>query len=181
MEQLYSWYVAGVVIYLEAYEGRDFKSRCVRLKMKLDDVIGGGERAAALFFAKRAPCSCLEEKKRFLKNLAKTSICAACNEIKDCTSLMRCGGCRVVQYCSENCQRADWPIHKDQCKTLRDICHPQSFSLWYYVKIRRNNLMVSLRDSIATSVFVLFMGIPSQWRDFLVQDHRRYCSSRKTK
>lgn len=129
MEQLYSWYVAGVVIYLEAYEGRDFKSRCVRLKMKLDDVIGGGERAAALFFAKRAPCSCLEEKKRLLKNLAKTSICAACNEIKDCTSLMKCGGCRVVQYCSEDCQRADWPVHKDQCKILRDICHPQSFSL----------------------------------------------------
>ncbi|KAF9448984.1 hypothetical protein P691DRAFT_668425, partial [Macrolepiota fuliginosa MF-IS2] len=32
--------------------------------------------------------------------------------------LLQCGACRVVRYCSKDCQRADWGTHKHICKTL---------------------------------------------------------------
>lgn len=31
------------------------------------------------------------------------------------TTVLRCGKCRSVQYCSAECQRADWPQHKPTC------------------------------------------------------------------
>ena len=31
-----------------------------------------------------------------------------------------CSGCLDVQYCSDQCQRADWPIHKQACNNIRD-------------------------------------------------------------
>ena len=39
-------------------------------------------------------------------------ICSTCNTA--CTS--RCNGCKVARYCSKDCQRADWPLHKKVCK-----------------------------------------------------------------
>jgi hypothetical protein len=30
----------------------------------------------------------------------------------------KCGGCHNISYCSEVCQRADWPRHKKVCKLL---------------------------------------------------------------
>jgi len=29
----------------------------------------------------------------------------------------RCSRCRVVSYCSKDCQRKAWPIHKNDCNT----------------------------------------------------------------
>lgn len=32
-------------------------------------------------------------------------------------SIQLCSRCRAVGYCSESCQKKDWPRHKTQCKT----------------------------------------------------------------
>ena len=105
LEHLFCLYTSGVIIYLESYdeglsppppeddEGSSavikdewaHKARCIRLKMRLDDVLGGGERAAVP--------SCLK----------------------------RCGDCNVVQYCSRQCQRADWSLHRNHCVLLSSI------------------------------------------------------------
>ena len=34
------------------------------------------------------------------------------------SALKPCAGCRVAQYCSRECQKADWPNHKIMCKKL---------------------------------------------------------------
>ena len=35
------------------------------------------------------------------------------------TKLRQCGACKLVGYCSTECQKADWPSHKEFCKAHR--------------------------------------------------------------
>lgn len=40
--------------------------------------------------------------------------CKVCSEPKE--KLNICSGCRLVSYCSQECQKADWLAHKNFCK-----------------------------------------------------------------
>lgn len=46
------------------------------------------------------------------------TICSSC--LKACSrgDLKQCGSCKVIRYCSVQCQRLDWPLHKTECKFL---------------------------------------------------------------
>lgn len=35
--------------------------------------------------------------------------------------LMRCSKCKRVAYCSVECQRADWRVHKQFCDTIVEL------------------------------------------------------------
>ena len=37
----------------------------------------------------------------------------------DSTALRRCTGCKSSSYCSKDCQRSDWPSHKQLCKSIQ--------------------------------------------------------------
>ena len=39
-------------------------------------------------------------------------------------SISRCGRCKTVRYCSSDCAKAHWPVHKDICKELADAPIP---------------------------------------------------------
>jgi ankyrin repeat protein/uncharacterized protein YjgD (DUF1641 family) len=43
--------------------------------------------------------------------------CAACgtNSIPTDAAFKRCSRCKAVQYCSKDCQRTHWPVHKASC------------------------------------------------------------------
>lgn len=48
---------------------------------------------------------------------ASVRVCARCgtNDAASDSKLMRCQRCKVVSYCSQECQRADWKQHKKLC------------------------------------------------------------------
>ncbi|KAL5488337.1 hypothetical protein ACEPAI_6445 [Sanghuangporus weigelae] len=48
--------------------------------------------------------------------------CYKCSKVPDNKkpgSLLFCGGCRAVGYCSKECQTSGWKDHKTECKTLK--------------------------------------------------------------
>lgn len=55
----------------------------------------------------------------------KASGCAHCGTAQRFTAdnpegkLMKCGGCRAVEYCSRECQKKAWKKHKVECKEIR--------------------------------------------------------------
>lgn len=55
----------------------------------------------------------------------KISGCSHCGTAQRFTSenpegkLMKCGGCRVAEYCSRECQKKAWKAHKGECKEIR--------------------------------------------------------------
>ncbi|KAJ6532467.1 hypothetical protein B0H19DRAFT_1187609 [Mycena capillaripes] len=46
--------------------------------------------------------------------------CYKCFEEED-VRLHRCGGCLRIVYCSLECQKLDWKVHKPMCKALGAI------------------------------------------------------------
>lgn len=49
-----------------------------------------------------------------LKSILGKNICALCGKI-DCAK--QCGKCRKVYYCSSDCQKKDWKLHKVTCSS----------------------------------------------------------------
>jgi hypothetical protein len=73
-----------------------------------------------LFLSKQIPCSCLDESKENAKQAPKTGRCRHCNSEDLKLELKKCSQCKSVQYCSEECQVADWRAeHKKECKGLK--------------------------------------------------------------
>ena len=43
-------------------------------------------------------------------------MCTRCLKKGSLTALRRCTGCESSSYCIKDCQRSDWPYHKQLCK-----------------------------------------------------------------
>ncbi len=65
----------------------------------------------------RIPCSCLDEKYKEVKSTKKMGICfnKGCGFFER-DRMFNCTRCRLANYCSKECQEADWPTHKKWCK-----------------------------------------------------------------
>ena len=67
----------------------------------------------------RISCSCLDAKKAQQAKLKKkqtTAICTECKQEIGLERLLVCGECKIANYCSKECQVADWPRHRIYCK-----------------------------------------------------------------
>jgi hypothetical protein len=49
-----------------------------------------------------------------LKSETSTHTCNSCK--KQGEKFQRCGRCKKVYYCNQDCQKKDWPTHKELCK-----------------------------------------------------------------
>ena len=48
-------------------------------------------------------------------------ICGSDGCVDDRKELLRCSGCKQALYCSTECQREDWRVHKRECNLLQVI------------------------------------------------------------
>ena len=67
------------------------------------------------YLHKRTQCSCLQHKRKFVKNVLAEAICTNCFQVKNRKAMKVCGKCGVASYCARACQEADWPQHKTMC------------------------------------------------------------------
>jgi|TARA_B100001094_G_scaffold279791_2_gene290188 hypothetical protein len=51
-----------------------------------------------------------------MKNI-ETRQCEYCSKIDEKHKLLKCGACKLVYFCNEQCQKTWWPCHKYACKT----------------------------------------------------------------
>ncbi len=60
-----------------------------------------------------------------VKEKTQIKLCNTCYKspaFEECEKLSRCGACKAVYYCSEECQRRDYEVnHKEKCKKLKEL------------------------------------------------------------
>ena len=120
--------IAIIIVELEQYNGvGDLGSRIAVLKMRNLRRTSSSMRDALKFYFKRTSCSCLKVKHfEARKAITKAGICFGCNEEHERALLSVCSRCMVTQYCSRECQVADWPRHEEDC----DYFASQMSSFW---------------------------------------------------
>ena len=113
------------IIALENYVGTGditdtLNSRVVASKCRdIDPDASSCKREALKFYSKRISCSCL--KKKYLearKTIPKNGLCFGCDVEKERASLSVCSRCMVIQFCSRECQVANWSRHKRDCDLI---------------------------------------------------------------
>ena len=59
-----------------------------------------------------------EKERKYLKTRTDypvQSFCKGCEEFKPINDCLWCAGCKSIQYCSRECQKAHWKTHKPDC------------------------------------------------------------------
>jgi len=49
-----------------------------------------------------------------------STVCCFCMISRSEKRLSACGGCKTAQYCSSECQKKDWKVHKTPCKQVQE-------------------------------------------------------------
>ena len=121
IETIWPLYFAQSIMLLEQYNGTDdlgsvINSRVVRSKWRdLQPGITSSRRDCLKFYRKRTSCKCLKKMHLEARTEPKTGTCTHCEEESDRELLHVCSRCMVSQFCSRECQLADWSEHKEFC------------------------------------------------------------------
>jgi hypothetical protein len=116
--------ITSAIVILENYDGGAANSVVYNpvASKKLRDIHSAGssmKRDVLKFYRKRTTCYCLKGMHlEARKTLPKLGGCDHCGVVKERALLMVCSRCRITQYCSRECQIADWSRHKEFC----DLC-----------------------------------------------------------
>ena len=118
-------FVAQVIVVLEKYGIAGEINLAINVSIaKLNDLYLEEDskwRDLLKFFSKRINCSCLKKMhSEARKTMPKLGICHHCHESKERALLMVCSRCKVHQYCSRQCQVANWSSHWELCDTYVD-------------------------------------------------------------
>ena len=87
---------------------------------KVHELRTADDHTLVKFYRKRIPCSCLDKKYKQVKSVKKMGLCYNPNcshpEGKvERSKMFSCTRCGAANYCSVECQRADWKEHRKEC------------------------------------------------------------------
>jgi len=117
--------LAQSIVILEHYDGPGSINvalncrRSISKRRDLEGDVSSITRDTLKFFRKRTSCKCL--KKMHLearKSAPKMGICWNCKAKRERNTLSLCSRCMIFQYCSRECQLADWSAHERNCGVL---------------------------------------------------------------
>ena len=92
---------------------------------KLVELFCADNHTLVSYYRKRIPCSCLDEKYNEVKSVKKIGRCCnpSCSHPQrkvERSKIFFCSRCGAANYCSVECQKANWKIHKQFCGTTRE-------------------------------------------------------------
>ena len=88
---------------------------------KLIELCSADDHTLVSYYRKRIPCSCLDEKYKEVKSVKKMGLCynSTCShpgERVERSKMFCCTRCGDANYCSVECQKADWKDHREECE-----------------------------------------------------------------
>lgn len=119
-------------------------------------------------------------------NRAVGKQCQRCNKpdhyLTNSRRFKICSGCLEIHYCSEQCQLADWPVHKHACKNHRDdrvasklMCDKTALKHYSKWETTRANLITEIIGQLLVGklethvVQIVLKYQPKELPPFLVQ------------
>ena len=110
---------ANIVVVAAVFSQHEFNTQKV-LESKtgrplLRDLQSGMDYDTIRFCAKHIPCKCLKTIYARVKSEPRLVTCNICMVTKERKDFYLCGNCRYIHYCSVECQRADFPRHRELC------------------------------------------------------------------
>ena len=96
------------------------KTKAVGSWAKLLELESADDHTIVSYYRKRIPCACLDEKYKEVKSVKKMGWCynPSCSlpgKAAERSKMFCCTRCGDTNYCSVECQRADWKRHKKFC------------------------------------------------------------------
>ena len=88
---------------------------------KVVELESADDHTLVSYYRKRIPCACLDEKYKEVKSVKKMGLCYNSNcshpeERVERSKMFCCTRCGDANYCSVECQKADWKEHRVQCE-----------------------------------------------------------------
>ena len=82
----------------------------------MDNTISDTEYGIAKYLNNNVHCQCLRDLTRQLEGMPRIATCAHCGKEVEIEAILVCSRCKGTNYCSKDCQRGNWTLHKNGCK-----------------------------------------------------------------
>ena len=115
---------ASLAAYFEDYMAvRLHKTKAFPNLSKMFELLNADDHTLVSYYRKRIPCDCLDEKYKEVKSVKKMGWCfnPNCRQTErqvERSKMFSCTRCSMANYCSVECQKADWKEHRGDCDTI---------------------------------------------------------------
>ena len=112
---------AFLACHMKGYIDIHKDSRKVKFDLvKEAELLQSDEHTLVQYLRHHIPCTCLDKKYEEVKSITKLGLCwnTKCslpNRMMKRSKMLCCDRCRTANYCSHECQKANWQEHKGYC------------------------------------------------------------------
>jgi len=112
---------ASIACYFEEHIAVDLqKTKFTYDLTKVAELWSADEHTLVKYLRKNIPCKCLDEKYKEVKSITMMGVCfnpkcSIPDRMVERSKMLYCTRCCISNYCSAECQKANWPRHKEFC------------------------------------------------------------------